>query len=683
MFVRRFARSVIAMFLFEVFLVNSAIILPVGAATQSALGLTDIPIAVEVLAGTTGVTSISTRVTCSDVAGIAPDTSTTILPATGGRGVTTMALRAQATGRLGSSCSVQITVNGTRPVCEWVIDASARSLDGTIHSATATATSFNTETVASFPASVGFAFVAKVENAPGVTRPCPPVPVDASPSFGLDTTAVVVRTTGPLPAGLTSLRLSVTCNEGISSAPLTKVVDFWPEGGAADVEFDSTTATTPSCGLSIEQVGSGFTPASVVNVVLNGVLKPMIPTAAISRSTSYQPTSRDTALIALNFRSPYLPAAVLTPLEPTRPLDTRVGKGAALGPVGAGQTLNVVVVGQGGVPASNVSAVFLNVTATGATASSFVTVYPSGEVRPNASNLNLAPGRTTPNLVLAKVGANGAISLYNDAGSTQLIADVMGWVTSTSPSPFIPLSPSRILDTRIGLGSPASPIGAGQTRDLVVAGAGGVPSTGAGTVVLNMTATSPTASTYITVWPTGTVRPNASSLNLAAGETVPNLVFARLGAGGTISLYNESGATHVIADVVGYIPASADYFANTPQRLVDTRSGSWSNQNSEFRFSKPVGAGESLSLHVRPRSPVTSAASAVVLNVTTTGATSDSYLSVYPSQTAPPNASNLNFLAGQTVANAVVAKIGVDGNINIYNSAGSTHVIVDLVGWLP
>ena len=73
--------------------------------------------------------------------------------------------------------------------------------------------------------------------------------------------------------------------------------------------------------------------------------------------------------------------------------------------------------------------------------------------------------------------------------------------------------------------------------------------------------------------------------------------------------------------------------------------------------------------------------SAVVVNVTVTQPTSPGYLTVYPNGAARPLASNLNFSAGQTVPNLVVAKVGADGKVAVYNNAGSTHVILDVVGW--
>ena len=132
-----------------------------------------------------------------------------------------------------------------------------------------------------------------------------------------------------------------------------------------------------------------------------------------------------------------------TSLQPARLLDTRAGSPtidgafAGGGALGQGGVVNLTVVGRGNVPTTGVGAVVLNVTATSPTASGFVTVYPTGTQRPNASNLNFVTGQTTPNLVITKVGANGQVALFNSAGNTHLIADVVGWFPSASPTPAV------------------------------------------------------------------------------------------------------------------------------------------------------------------------------------------------------------------------------------------------------
>ena len=115
-------------------------------------------------------------------------------------------------------------------------------------------------------------------------------------------------------------------------------------------------------------------------------------------------------------------------LAPSRLLDTRTGVGAAQAAVGAHGIVHLQVTGRGGVPASGVSAVVLNVTVTAPSGAGFVTVYADGTALPGASNLNFVPGQTVPNLVIAPVGADGKVDLYNGSnGTVQLIADVDGY----------------------------------------------------------------------------------------------------------------------------------------------------------------------------------------------------------------------------------------------------------------
>ena len=98
------------------------------------------------------------------------------------------------------------------------------------------------------------------------------------------------------------------------------------------------------------------------------------------------------------------------------------------------------------------------------------------------------------------------------------------------------------------------PVGAGRSALLTVAGRGGVPVSGVGAVVVNVTVTQPTSGGFVTVWPAGQPRPNASSVNFAAGQTVANLVVVPLGGDGQISLFNYAGSAEFVVDVLGWLP---------------------------------------------------------------------------------------------------------------------------------
>ncbi len=137
----------------------------------------------------------------------------------------------------------------------------------------------------------------------------------------------------------------------------------------------------------------------------------------------------------------------------------------------------------------------------------------------------------------------------------QVIADVSGWFAPGAPAAggLAPLTPARILDTRNSTGGITGPVGATQTISLPVLGRGGVPASGVGAVVLNVTVAQPKAGGYLTVFPDGVTRPTASNLNFSAGEVVPNLVVVKVGADGRVDFYNGSpGTVQVIADVSGW-----------------------------------------------------------------------------------------------------------------------------------
>jgi hypothetical protein len=390
--------------------------------------------------------------------------------------------------------------------------------------------------------------------------------------------------------------------------------------------------------------------------------------------------------------APVIQGSTYFPLSPGRVLDTRdgTGTGGVIEKLGAVDSLDVKVTGLLGVPATGVTAVALNVVATDAIGPpSFLTVWPTGQNRPLASNLNIVPGVSVPNLVIARVGTDGKVSMYNNAGTVNVAADVQGYFLGDGTgSTYVPLAPTRVLDTRNGTGGPSAPVGPGGTIELKVTDAGGVPAAGGTAVALNVTATNVSgAESYLTVWPSGTSRPTVSNLNFIKDQTVPNLVIARVGEGGKVSIYNNVGNVDVVADTQGYfahpaaagaVPPGSQYFPTTPARILDTRDGTGVPGGGVGQ----VGTARTIDLQVRGVAGVPENATAVVLNVTVTGSPGpDSYLTVYPTGGERPLASNLNFVAGQTVANLVIARIGNGGKVTIYNNLGQTFVIGDVQGW--
>jgi hypothetical protein len=209
--------------------------------------------------------------------------------------------------------------------------------------------------------------------------------------------------------------------------------------------------------------------------------------------------------------------------------------------------------------------------------------------------------------------------------------------------------------------------------------------TGATAVVANVTVTNPTAQSSLTVYPAGATQPLASNLNFNAGETVPNRVIIPLSAGGALNIYNAAGATDVIVDVTGYYSSSSTglYEALSPARICDTRPTPQSGI-TDACTTNTLGAGanpETITVQVAGNAGVPTGAAAVVANVTVTNTTAQSYLTVYPAGATQPLASDLNWTAGVTVPNLVIAKLGATGTLNVFNAAGSTDVIIDVTGW--
>ena len=356
------------------------------------------------------------------------------------------------------------------------------------------------------------------------------------------------------------------------------------------------------------------------------------------------------------------------------------------GPLKAGKIYDVVVTGRGGVPASGVGAVALNVTATNPTGPSFLTVWPTGETKPNASNLNVVGAQTVPNMVIAKVGSGGKVSIFNSAGSVDVVVDVLGWFPTDGS--FTTLNPARLLDTRTpgttidGRFTSTGPVAGGTATNLVVTGRGGVPSSGVDAVAINITATNSTDSSYVTVWPAGTERPTASNLNIRPNQIVPNMAIVKVGAGGSISLANFAGNVDLIVDVLGWFPVGGSYTGLAPGRILETRSGE-STVDGLMQGSGALGTA-TLDVPITGRAGVPSGGvDAVAVNVTVTNPTAASFVTVWPAGASKPTASNLNMVAGQTVANMVIVKVGTGGRIALANSAGATDVIIDVLGWFP
>jgi hypothetical protein len=350
------------------------------------------------------------------------------------------------------------------------------------------------------------------------------------------------------------------------------------------------------------------------------------------------------------------------------------------GRVAARGTVELVVAGRGGV-ADDASAVVLNLGAILPAADGFLTVYPCGESRPLASNVNYFTGDVVSNSVLAKIGEDGKVCIYTLA-EVDLIADVNSEVTANgSPTP---VSPARVLETRDvpgydtvdGLFQGNGRIPAGRTLELVVAGRDGVPSD-AKAVIMNLGAILPDGPGFLTVFPCGTPRPLASNVNYDGGDVVSNTLTAKVGIAGMVCIYTLVG-TDLIADVNGYVPVDGTPDPLVPARLLETRTGE-KTVDGLFQAQGRAAAGSTTELLVAGRGGVPADASTVVLNVASILPAGPGYLTIHPCGEDRPLASSVNYDGGDVISNGVIAKVGDGGKVCIYTLV-ETDLIADVNG---
>ncbi len=319
----------------------------------------------------------------------------------------------------------------------------------------------------------------------------------------------------------------------------------------------------------------------------------------------------------------------------------------------------------------------LTLTVTGPAAGGYITAYADGTDRPATSNLNFRAGQTIAVQVYAPVGSDGSVALYNgSAGSTQLIADVAGYFAAAPSRPggaFVSTTPTRVLDTRASLGG-VTPTGRGTVK-LAALGAGPVPASGVSAVAINVTTASASAAGYLSAYADGTARPPTSNVNFGKGSSIANLAIVPVGTDGKIALYNGSaGRTPLVGDVVGYfvggqVGAPGSYAPVTPTRVAD--GVAQPGKNVEISWSRAhlpgSGAGE------------------IVVNAAVVRPAAHGYLAVSDNEDAndgePTGVSNVNFAAGQTVADLAAVPIG-GGLGALYNaSAGKTRAFADVFGY--
>jgi hypothetical protein len=370
------------------------------------------------------------------------------------------------------------------------------------------------------------------------------------------------------------------------------------------------------------------------------------------------------------------------PLTPYRVLDTRPATqvGPTVGPINAGGMVTMSAT-QLGVPAGTASAIVLNVTVDRPTAPGYITAYPSDQTQPVVSSLNFGNGQTRANLVIVPVAFDGSVRIYASA-QTQVVADVFGYFSTTLGTGGLMhnVSPTRLLDTR----DTNTPLGPQATRSIVVAGVAGVPASGISAVVLNVTVSRPTAPGFISAYPTGApFTASTSNVNFMPNDLASTRVIVPVGAGGQVSFYNSDGSTTLVVDVTGYFTDSAaldttgaQFVAVAPVRLVDSRSPGVNTSGV------PLANGETRNVQLTgPANIPTNGTIAVVVNVTAVNPAAAGWFAQYAADMSLPLISDVNFIAGDVVANLALAQVDSHGVSSVHNYGGNVDLVEDASGY--
>ena len=368
-----------------------------------------------------------------------------------------------------------------------------------------------------------------------------------------------------------------------------------------------------------------------------------------------------------------------TAVTPTRLLDTSAGVNAPQAALDANAQLSVPVLGQGGIPGSNVAAVALTVTVVSPSDSGDVTVWADGAAKPNTSNVQFAAGVQSADLVLTRVGDDGRISLSNNSsGTVQLIADVSGYYAggdASAPGTTVATQPSRLVDTRTGLGAPEAAVAAGSTLTVSAAGHADIPASGASAAVLTVSALSPSQSGTVTVSPTGAASPDVANLSVTAGRATSDLAVVPLGKRGAISIHNDTtGILQLAIDISGYVLDGRTVVDGgalstvTPARVLNPTT-----VPAQSSVAVPVAGQAGL--------PGTNLA-AVALTVTALNPGAAGELTAWADGSPQPATSAMSFAADQNVSTLLIAPVGADGQVLLSNNSSmAVQVTGDVSGY--
>ncbi len=245
---------------------------------------------------------------------------------------------------------------------------------------------------------------------------------------------------------------------------------------------------------------------------------------------------------------------------------------------------------------------------------------------------------------------------------------------------YVPVEPTRLLDSRVGNGLTGK-FQAKVGREFQVAGRGPVPAD-AVAVTGNFTVTRQTAGGYGSLTPEATNSPTTSTINFPVGISAANNVTVALGPGGKLGAVYRAGSgatTDFVFDVTGYFLADdsgATYDPVEPVRLLDTRA--------DNGLDGPFTSRDPRTWQITGREGIPADATAITGNLTVAGQTGNGYVAVGPDATASPTTSTINIRVGDTRANGLTVKLGAPGTLSavyVSDSNRTTQLVLDVTGY--
>jgi hypothetical protein len=238
----------------------------------------------------------------------------------------------------------------------------------------------------------------------------------------------------------------------------------------------------------------------------------------------------------------------------------------------------------------------------------------------------------------------------------------------------VAVAKATLLDTRSGIGATRTPIKAGRSVTVTVAGRGHIPTSGVGAVVLSVTVDSPTRTGSVTVAPSGASIPALGNISFSAHRKTTNTVVVPVGSNAKIALLNRSAGTlELVASVTGYYRAGAPTSRGAFAPVTPARVG-WQS----------ISASRAASFSVQGHFGVPSrGVGRVLVDVTVSNPGNSSSVSVYPHGHTARVGTKVGFAQGRTVTQLVTAMVGVNGKVDVRNNLtkGAVRVALDVVGY--